>query len=90
MWAITLLVLLVGAIASTVHLSRIAARRLDVSFAELSVWLGITSDPEDHAAAELSRSERRARDARKARESHRRATARGTSASSRTVARRVA
>ena len=90
MWAIALLTLPIAATWLTVVLSRIAARRMGVSFVETLVWLGIVSDPDDHEATQISRAERRARETRKARESRRRTAARGTSASSRTMARRVA
>jgi hypothetical protein len=90
MWFVSLLALLVLATALTVALSREAARRLGVSWPDALVWLGIWTDASDHEATIASRAERRARDARKAAESRRRASARGSSASSRTVARRTA
>ena len=90
MWLLVLMSLLVAATALIVLLSRFAARRLEVSWHETLVWLGIWADPSDHAAATASRAERRARDARKAAEARRRTAARGSSASSRTVARRAA
>jgi hypothetical protein len=90
MWLIFLLAMLLAAAALTAVLARFAARRLGVGFRDTLIWLGVFAEPADHAAAQASRAERRARDARKARESRRRTAARGTSASSRTMARRVA
>jgi hypothetical protein len=90
MWLISLLALLAAATALTVLIARATARRLGVTWRDTLVWLGVCADPADHEATLASRADRRARDSRKASEARRRGTARGTSASSRTMARRVA